>query len=334
MSNLRAVLVVEPVRSIVDVCDSIAEVTAEWERDASRALEALLAGDYHAALVAGGPDGGPGVEFIREARARGCPVPLLLVARDVAVADCRAALAAGASACVDVEAGFAGLGPAVEFAGSAADDREHLLGELASFFSHEGKNAMAGIGGAVQVIADRLDAGSAERAICEEIGARLRAFDASMEMTAFLIRPPSALAPTRVSVHESLAAGASEFLGQPVEVTGDDLEVLVDRDQFRWLAAALLLSLREALPGGAVAVDVRRDGAECVLEVSGVGAGGPPCDLTCVLEPFYITGERKPGLGLPVAKRIAEAHGGALALRWVGGGFGVVARLPLAPPTG
>jgi signal transduction histidine kinase len=71
--------------------------------------------------------------------------------------------------------------------------------------------------------------------------------------------------------------------------------------------------------GGEVLVEVQRDGERVRFVVYDQGPGIPAADQQNVFEPFFHAkarqeGTRQPGsgLGLPVARRIAEAHGGRL----------------------
>jgi signal transduction histidine kinase len=51
------------------------------------------------------------------------------------------------------------------------------------------------------------------------------------------------------------------------------------------------------------------------IEVEDRGKGIPEKDLERVLEPYYTTRRDGSGLGLPIAQRIIEDHGGTLQLR-------------------
>jgi signal transduction histidine kinase len=69
--------------------------------------------------------------------------------------------------------------------------------------------------------------------------------------------------------------------------------------------------------GGEVLVEVQRDGEHLRFAVYDQGPGIPASDQESVFEPFFQAAgkdesTRPPGsgLGLPVARRIAEAHGG------------------------
>ena len=64
--------------------------------------------------------------------------------------------------------------------------------------------------------------------------------------------------------------------------------------------------------GGPVSVAIRAEGATVPLEVRDHGPGLPPGDEEKVFEPFFTTRVRGTGLGLPMARRVAEQHGGTL----------------------
>jgi signal transduction histidine kinase len=74
--------------------------------------------------------------------------------------------------------------------------------------------------------------------------------------------------------------------------------------------------------GGEVLVEVQRDAGHVRIAVYDQGPGIPPADAARVFEPFFhasrARGEdaRAPGsgLGLPVARRIVEAHGGKISV--------------------
>lgn len=104
------------------------------------------------------------------------------------------------------------------------------------------------------------------------------------------------------------------------------------------LAQALRNLLHNAFlhgEGRGVEVGLWTEGGEAVLEVRDQGPGMPEAALKEAGRPFFRT-SRKPGegLGLSVAKKVAEAHGGQLSLL-PGSPSGLVARLrlPLKAPS-
>ena len=70
------------------------------------------------------------------------------------------------------------------------------------------------------------------------------------------------------------------------------------------------------------------------VTVVDTGAGIEASELVSVGHPFRTTKRNGTGLGLPIAKRIAEAHGGALRFESTAGvGTTVIVELPLAEST-
>jgi signal transduction histidine kinase len=110
-------------------------------------------------------------------------------------------------------------------------------------------------------------------------------------------------------------------------------ETRADREQLRRAAVNLVRNAVEAAPAASVVEIVARaaDG-EAVIEVADRGAGLSAEARERLFRPFFTTKQRGTGLGLALAKKVADAHGGTLVLEGRPGG-GTVARLaiPAAP---
>jgi signal transduction histidine kinase len=109
-----------------------------------------------------------------------------------------------------------------------------------------------------------------------------------------------------------------------------------DRHALRRATLNLARNALEASPGGGtVQLAVHARGGEAVVEVLDRGPGLSSEARGRLFEPFFTTKERGTGLGLALARKAAQAHGGALLLQDRQGG-GTAARLvvPAAPSQG
>jgi two-component system OmpR family sensor kinase len=123
-----------------------------------------------------------------------------------------------------------------------------------------------------------------------------------------------------------------------IDVAGDEAWVLADADRIAQVLGNLLANACRV--AGTVRIDVRRDGAQVVLDVTDDGPGVPPADRERIFERLVRLDPGRDrhaggvGLGLAVARGIAEAHGGRLTCEpsSVGARFRLV--LPAAPVRG
>ena len=111
-------------------------------------------------------------------------------------------------------------------------------------------------------------------------------------------------------------------------------EIVVDRDLIRATILNLLLNAAQAMSGkGDVHIGIAAHDGQWQVEVRDSGPGIPLDIRDQVLEPFFTTKARGGGLGLPIAKRVAELHGGTLTLMFpADGGTLVSVQAPKTPP--
>ena len=121
---------------------------------------------------------------------------------------------------------------------------------------------------------------------------------------------------------------------QQVSETGCTLHA--DEGALHQLFLNLVLNGLQAVSrGDVVSLEVERAGPHVVVKVSDTGPGIPADAVARVFEPFYSTKSAGTGLGLPIARRIAQAHGGELVVESAAGVIGtmMVVRLPGAAVT-
>jgi len=212
------------------------------------------------------------------------------------------------------------------------------LGQMAAVVAHEVKNPLAGIKGAVQVLMSRRPAGDAETTVMHDIVARIDALDDLIQdlMTYARPKPPRLSAVNlRHLIDEAVTMLHRDPVasGLHVHIDGDAGDVIVDPDLIRATVLNLLLNAAQAMNGkGEVQVSTARRDGNWRIEVRDNGPGIPLDIREQVLEPFFTTKARGGGLGLPIAKRVAELHGGTLTLAFpLDGGTSVSVEAPTKP---
>ena len=119
-----------------------------------------------------------------------------------------------------------------------------------------------------------------------------------------------------------------------------DVSVNADDGLLRQLVTNLLdNAVQHTPPGGSIAVAIKSDGGSVTIIVADTGPGIPPADRERVFERFVRLDPARSatsgaGLGLPIARWIAEQHEGTLTVEQtaVSGGCSFIVRLPTRQP--
>jgi two-component system sensor histidine kinase HydH len=187
------------------------------------------------------------------------------------------------------------------------------LGSMSATLAHEIRNPLASLKGNAQLLERALPAGEKPRAKAELVVAEAVRLETLVNDLLEFARAgevhrvdsdPAALArevavsldPSRVEI-DSTAAPARWRL---------------DPDRLRQVLANLVENALQA-SDGPVSVRIAAEGGKLAFVVRDQGPGVPPEDLDKIFEPFFTRRTRGTGLGLPVARRIVELHGGTLA---------------------
>jgi two-component system, NtrC family, sensor histidine kinase HydH len=90
-------------------------------------------------------------------------------------------------------------------------------------------------------------------------------------------------------------------------------EVFLDPLRLKQVLLNLLLNAIEASPEGeSVGLDLYHKRKNIIIDVRDHGCGLPPGKKEEIFSPFFTTKSKGTGLGLPIAKKIVEAHEGML----------------------
>lgn len=209
-------------------------------------------------------------------------------------------------------------------------DKDRVMAELISNASHELRTPLTCIKGYTESL---LDGAMEDRDLCkrfldvinEEAGRLERLINDLLDISMIESRQiqmkcdETDLIRTVKTACEIIKPKADrEGIGIVFKSDLDTAETFADDDRIKQLLIILLdNAVKYSPPGGAVTAAVGKDGDHIVISVSDQGEGIPDLDKSRVFERFYrVAGQKKEGrgLGLSIAKYIAEAHGGSIEI--------------------
>jgi signal transduction histidine kinase len=143
-------------------------------------------------------------------------------------------------------------------------------------------------------------------------------------------------------VRDTLRVIASQASALHVRVetalTAERDDVACDGARLHAAILNVLINALAAMPDGGllrittVTVDTPSSGSRILLRISDTGLGVPRSERERIFRPFHTTRPNGTGLGLPIARRTIDAHGGSLTLDDLQSDAGAtfVIELPLA----
>jgi signal transduction histidine kinase len=219
------------------------------------------------------------------------------------------------------------------------------LEAIAAGIAHEVRNPLNALQINLSILAQELseivpDRGSHVFEVIGKIANELRSLDDFV--TEFLrYAGPPRLKPDAVVVRALLEdletfitpECARKGVSLALDASAGPERIVADGFQLKHALLNLVLNAVQATPaGGAIAIETGGDARALAIAVRDSGEGMPPDVVPRVFDAFFTTREGGTGLGLPIARRIVEAHGGTLTIE-SREGSGTLARLslPLGP---
>jgi signal transduction histidine kinase len=228
------------------------------------------------------------------------------------------------------------------------DEHRHK-DEFLAMLAHELRNPLAPLRSGLRVLAraedDRAAVARVRRMMDRQIGHMVRLIDDLLDVSR-VSRGLVELCRVRVDLAD-VVASAVETSTPAIEAGGHELSIdlapgplAIDADPTRLsqVVANLLNNAAKYTPaGGRIRVEGRREGDQVVVRVSDNGIGIPAGQLQRIFDLFTQLGTASGraqgglGIGLTLAQRLTELHGGTVAVESSGAGSTFTVRLPAAP---
>lgn len=208
-------------------------------------------------------------------------------------------------------------------------DRLAALGEMSAVVAHEIRNPVAGIAAGIDYLTRKVAKDSPEFEGAVMIRGEIQRVNRILEDILFVARPTRLkLSSEDVAqiIEDVLLRCQAQIKESRVVVTPNYANNLprlsVDRQRLEQVFSNLIINATQAMPqGGQLSLQIQPASSqngkftdEVIIVISDTGPGIPAETQQQIFEPFFTTKTRGTGLGLTVARRIVEEHGGTIGI--------------------
>ncbi len=202
-------------------------------------------------------------------------------------------------------------------------DRFAAVGELATGLAHEIKNPLAGLSGALELLAEDLAGSPRQAEVVGEMRHQVSRLGNTMESLLSFARPPKARLRTtdvNATLEKVLFLVRQQRRAAAVAIeaaVGKDLPpVLADPNQLEQVFLNICLNACQAMDGeGKLVLRTFEVEGRVTIEIEDDGPGIPADVRQHIFKPFFTTKREGNGLGLAISARIVAEHGGHIGYR-------------------
>ncbi|RJP70323.1 MAG: PAS domain S-box protein [Candidatus Abyssobacteria bacterium SURF_17] len=199
------------------------------------------------------------------------------------------------------------------------------IGQMVSVVAHEVRNPLQNIHAAVEALHAHAEQDKERSEILEEINYGVTILDDMVKGLSEYAKPLNlqySMSSPGDMVQRALKMLSHELRNIIVHIQLDqeDRKLSVDAVKFVEVLVNLISNAADAMPSGGdlriFSAFLQSDGGDSlVLSISDTGFGIEEKDFEHIFEPFFTTKARGTGLGLPICKRIIDAHNGTLKIK-------------------
>lgn len=224
-------------------------------------------------------------------------------------------------------------------------ERLASVGEMAAGLAHEIKNPLAGIGGAIDVLADDYPEEDPRREVMGQIQKQVKRLNKTVNDLLFFGKPGTPelgyvdinnlIKQTQLFASQHPAAKNVNWIE---ELTCSLPFVWGDQKQLQQVLLNVMINGLQAMKDGGVLTVLSekfsRDGRDWVrIEIRDTGPGISEDEIKNIFTPFYTSKTEGTGLGLPICRQLMASNGGVLRVEsQLGHGACFSLELPVAEP--